>query len=292
MPRINEPNFKGLTGMLNNVSSARTNGKPLPSFRTGQNGRANGDAPDKKTNDGVFSSVSDRQRSQLESGKEVGEKLRLNPSKKLPRSTGTAEAAYKRGVPLVYQASDVTDDGGGVVIVLHGQNNKRASLIDRQSLNADESSKLASRSLIGLNESHSSKDYWDTGRVVVAAMFQIGYLVSQDKAMARHMLSNMSERERSFGCNGALEECLGQKPELLRAIIELGANPNEESFDDGMLPLEKAIRHNSKSTVEILLEKGARLDLDTSSSGLTPQEYAEKFGSIEVNTILAAWAQK
>jgi ankyrin repeat protein len=210
----------------------------------------------------------------------------------MPSATGTAQAAYKRGVPLVYHTSEVTDDGGGVVIVLHGQNNRKASLIDGQSLNADESSTLASRSLIGLNGTHSSADYWDTRRVVVAAMFQIGYLVNQDKAMARHMLRNMSERERSFGFNGALEECLGQNPELLRAIIELGAKPNEETFSDGMLPLENAIRRNSKATVEILLEKGARLDLDTSSSGLTPQECAEKFGSIEVKSRLAAWARK
>jgi hypothetical protein len=81
MPRINEPNFKGLTGMLNNVSSARTNGKPLPPFRIGQNGHANSDVLEKKTNDSVSFSVSDRQLSQLESGKGVGESVLLDPSK-------------------------------------------------------------------------------------------------------------------------------------------------------------------------------------------------------------------
>jgi hypothetical protein len=292
MPRIKESNVKGLNEMMRHVSVSQADSKSSPSFGVEENSHSNGGVPEKKIDDDLSFSATRRQPSHLDMAAKSRDNVPFDSSKKSSFYGEVAESAYRRGLPLVYQTSKGDMSSEGVVIVLHGQDNKRASLIDGQELLADDSNELASRCLIGLNDTQSSQDYWNTKRVVVAAMFHIGLLVNQDKAMARQMLSTMSANERGFGFNGALEECLGQNPELVQAVIDLGGKPNEESSDDGMLPLEKAIRRNSQTSVKALLEKGARVDLETSSSGLTPLEYAEQFGSNEVKSLLQSWTEK
>lgn len=288
MPKIDEPVFQNPVARQELPFESHTEKKNKVLTQKGQQSRVK-DALEKNAN-GAERGTLENLRLSRPGGPPPGKSsLVKSLSEKYMRQDHTAEAAYKRGLPLIYRTDDKLH--GGIVVVLHGANNKNASIIDARSLDADDSSALAADILVDLDGPQQSKDFWNTKRIIVAAMFHAGFLVNKDGGMARYMASKMSEREKSIGLNGALQYCVGQNLELTRVLLDMGAKPNEVSYDDGTLPLETAISFDSESSVRLLLEKGAKLDINISSSGTTPRSFALLRGSKEINSLIANWAE-
>lgn len=288
MPKINQPLPKNLSERFD-VSSETSKGKKnTRSAKTEQKPRIN-DSLEKRNN--ISQRTAFENLSLSRTGEQISAKgnIAKSLSEKPTRQANPAQNAYNRGLPLVYRTDAKIH--GGLVLVLHGSNNQKASIVDAQSATEAGSINLAFESLMNLDGPPQSQDSWNTTRVVVAAMFQAGLLVNKDNGMARHMMSRMADSERNSGLNSALMCCVGQDLPLMRALLNLGAKPNEVFFDDEVLPLQAAIGFGKEAFVKLLLEKGADPDSDASSSGITPREFALRHGSKEINSIITSWGK-
>ena len=63
--------------------------------------------------------------------------------------------------------------------------------------------------------------------------------------------------------------------EEIKRLIAEGANVNHQRADSGRTPLHNAVLLNAPEIVRVLLDAGARLDIE-GDKGLTPLEYAKR----------------
>ena len=95
------------------------------------------------------------------------------------------------------------------------------------------------------------------------------------KAMADYVIPHPKMTDADRENNEAVVE-------EVKRLVEAGANVNHQRPDTGATPLHEAVLYNSPGLVRVLLDAGARLDIEDTSAAaredgvgnLTPLEYA------------------
>ena len=111
-----------------------------------------------------------------------------------------------------------------------------------------------------------------TGNTLLMLAVRDGHM-----ALMEALLVNRANvhRRNQFGDTALMLGALKAKPETVRRLIDVGAEPNV----DGWTPLHYAIFGGSKEVIALLIAKGAKLDA-RAPNGQTPLMLAVKLGGL------------
>ncbi|RYF48177.1 MAG: ankyrin repeat domain-containing protein [Cytophagaceae bacterium] len=193
--------------------------------------------------------------------------------------------AHKRGLPLVTFLTGKNLENATELLFFHSEKNERCDKIPLRLFADFDEENIFLDACLTINKPGIDPADANVTRVLVAGLLSSGILGIEDIKMAHDILKAMNSIDRLKALSSGLQGVIGLNLNVTKGLLELGADPNRPSDDDGWLPLEAAIATGEAKFVKALLDKGANPDI-VGDKGITPRQYAQAEGEPSLTELI------